>query len=95
MSKTITISDETFDALKEQIDEMERKDEYPMAVLSLKGSPRLVLNIPDGFLSKGYKGYIFSISPEGWVGKKMRKGTVTGNFYSTDDDEKQVFPVVE
>ncbi len=92
MSKTITISDETFEALKGQIKEMEKVKVYPIAMIGgdnfLK---RLILNLPDNYLSGPYKGKAFSIGQFGELGTTFDK-TESRGFYK---NERQVFPTVK
>jgi len=93
MSKTITISDETYEALRSQIDETEEMDKYPIAAISLKGGARLILNLPDELLAKSLKGKIFSVRANGNFASSRPKGsTALGDVYQYSRDETQVFP---
>ncbi len=103
MSRTITISDETFEALQEKIKELEREEEnakkaakeYPIAAISLQGGARLILNLPDVYLSDNYKGCVFAVNEDGDISvKALRRHTYLGKFY-TGYDEKQIFPIVK
>ncbi len=97
MSKTITISDDTFEALRGQIKKSEEKEKepYPIAALNLQGDRRLILNLPDTYLSSAYKGFVFSIDENGGIGKMERKEKCRkGYFYRWCGPEKQLFPIV-
>lgn len=90
MSKTITISDETYEAIKDQIEKTEGSE--LLAAISLMGDcPRLILNLPDMILSDRYKGETISINMDGCVcNSKEKKRYKINPFYG---DEKQVFPI--
>lgn len=91
MSKTITVSDETFEALERHIKEMKDANVYPIATVTQSGSPRLILNLPDKFLSERFKGNVFSVDENGNIGTIFGRSHPRG-FYK---NEKQVFPIIE
>ena len=92
MSKTITISDDTYEALKAQIEEAEKKQRYPLASVVPGASGRLVLNIPDKFLDVRYRGMVISIDSYGNLGQIADKlSCYVGDMYGKDRENK-VFP---
>lgn len=94
MSKTITISDETFETLKDQIEKLEKPETYPIASIDNAGyvEERLILNLPDFILADSYKGNLISITPTGGFGMRLNKDRKRGTFYG--HAEKQVFPTI-
>ena len=101
--KTITISDKTYESIKDQIEsevkiesEVEQitiGEKYPIAMVTSSGD-RLILNLPDRYLSKSYQGCIFSIGPTGQDGfLRLKDAAFNGWFYAPNNTEKQIFPV--
>jgi len=91
MSKTITVSDETYEKIKKQIEEDKQK-EYPVASISLSLIPWLILNLPDSVLTEEYKGMLLCIDETGELIKTEPKSSPMNSFYF---EEMQVFPPLE
>ena len=98
MTKTITISDETYEALKNQIEKLEKPkdvEHYPIATLNDKGrNARLILNLSDSCLADEYKGMLISVTPDGFIWAHELKTIPNGTFYTTGIN-RQVFPPKE
>jgi hypothetical protein len=71
-------------------------DNYPIATVY---RDRLILNLPDKYLSSEYKGHVFSVADDGLEGQKRKKTSPVqqqvykGHWYSAEK-EKQVFPAI-
>lgn len=92
MSKTITVSDETYEKIKSQIkEEGETKDNYPIASI-ITNKERIVLNLPDICLSDKYKGRVIAVDSNGIIRHDFPKEQAFGHCYGIGDLE-QVYPV--
>ena len=97
LSNGVEISEQTIvNALKKAgIDVKPKKTDGQMYPIATVYSDRLILNLPDKYLSDKYKGYVFSVSDSGVEGQRRKKTdtiqlTYNGHWYS--ETEKQVFP---
>jgi hypothetical protein len=90
MPKTITVSDETYEKIREQIEKEEKgKKHYPL-VTGTEDEHRIILNLPDRFLAKQYQGKVIVLDRSGDYCNERQKPAEFGSLYR---DEVQIFPV--
>ncbi len=98
MTRKIEISEETYQALKSQIVELEKPKEkklYPIATVNHdRCNYRLILNLPAETLAEDYKNSLLSISLKGVLVNQDSKSIEFGTFYRTGDNVV-VFPPKE